>query len=397
MIFFSIAAIVLILAYSYIGWRVITPSGLEVRKKRIAWALLLSWPLSLPASYLLRFSGSDTFWGDVIGWVAYISLGFFSLVFILLLLRDAGWVILALTGKFVKLLYRAVISLKPRVVSYDPERRNLLIRSMNLGILGTAGFFTGYGFYEARRKPTVVNISVPINGLPPGFEGFRIAQISDIHVGPTIKRDHVSTVVEMVDNLGADVIVFTGDLVDGTVPILSKDVAPLGELAAPKGTFFVTGNHEYYSGAMAWIEEIDRLGLTVLLNENRVLENHGSRLILAGVTDYNAGGFIGSHVSDPATAISDAPDEAVKILLAHQPRSVYKAAEEGFDLQISGHTHGGQNLFWSSLVALTQPFIRGLHKYKDTWVYVNSGTGYWGPPLRVGVPSEITLITLRTQ
>ncbi len=169
---------------------------------------------------------------------------------------------------------------------------------------------------------------------------------------------------------------------------------PLKDLDAPRGVFFITGNHEYYSGVEPWLDEMQRLGLTVLLNDHRLLEQQNSKIVIAGVTDYSAGQFIPAHASDPHKAIQGAEAVPVKILLAHQPRNIFAAASAGYDLQISGHTHGGQYLPWKYLVTLNQPYIAGLHRHEHTWIYVNRGTGYWGPPLRLGVPSEITLFKL---
>jgi predicted MPP superfamily phosphohydrolase len=236
---------------------------------------------------------------------------------------------------------------------------------------------------------------VPIAGLPPAFAGFTIAQISDLHVGPTIRRRHVEAVVDAVNALDADLIAITGDLVDGGVPQLAAHTEPLGRLSARHGTFFVTGNHEYYSGVAPWVREIRRLGLRVLMNEHVVLRREAALLVVAGVTDYGAHHFHPSHRSDPQAALAGAPaDAAVRVLLAHQPRSAFEAARAGFDLQLSGHTHGGQFLPWNFFVRFWQPFTAGLHRLGRLWVYVSRGTGYWGPPKRLGAPSEITHIRL---
>ena len=175
---------------------------------------------------------------------------------------------------------------------------------------------------------------------------------------------------------------------------------PLALLKSTHGTFFVTGNHEYYSGAHAWIDELRRLGLTVLMNEHVVLR-HGragqdpAQMVLAGVADFTAHHFDKAHRSDPAAAMRGAPvDATMRMLLAHQPRSAQAASDAGFDLQLSGHTHGGQFWPWNHFVQFQQPFTSGLNKVKDLWVYTNSGTGYWGPPKRFGVPSEITHLRL---
>jgi predicted MPP superfamily phosphohydrolase len=184
-------------------------------------------------------------------------------------------------------------------------------------------------------------------------------------------------------------------LVDGSVQQLSVHTAPLAGLAARHGAFFVTGNHEYYSGERAWTEEIRRLGMHVLKNEHVVLQHDGASLVLAGVTDYSAHHFDPAQRSDPAAALSGAPaDAGAKILLAHQPSSASAAAKAGFDVQISGHTHGGQFWPWNLFVRFFQPFTGGLHRLKNLSIYVSRGTGYWGPPNRFGVPSEITRIRL---
>jgi hypothetical protein len=230
--------------------------------------------------------------------------------------------------------------------------------------------------------------------LPEEFNGFTIVQFTDIHVGPTLKREYLQKIVEMINSLNADLIAFTGDFVDGSVSYLKKDVEPSKELRAPYGKYFVTGNHEYYSGVEDWVEEAGNLGFDVLLNEHRIIEKNGSRILLAGVTDTSGGQFLESHKTDPKAALKGAPNDIVKILLAHQPKSLYEAADAGYDLQLSGHTHGGQYIPWNYFATLGQPFSKGLNKYENTWIYVSQGTGYWGPPLRIGASSEITHIKL---
>ncbi|MFT3736800.1 MAG: hypothetical protein QM776_17615 [Rhodocyclaceae bacterium] len=181
---------------------------------------------------------------------------------------------------------------------------------------------------------------------------------------------------------------------DGRVSDLREHVSPLATLQARHGSYFVTGNHEYYSGAHEWIAELRRLGLRVLLNEHVQLDHDGAGIVLAGVTDYSAGAFDPAHRSDARAAIAGAPADVPRILLAHQPRSANAAAAAGFDLQLSGHTHGGQFWPWNLFVPLQQPFTAGLHRLQDLWIYVSRGTGYWGPPKRFGAPSEITCLRL---
>lgn len=258
-----------------------------------------------------------------------------------------------------------------------------------------AVLLTLWGLWNARRTAQVVCVDVPIAQLPPALHGFSIAQISDVHVGPTIKHGYLQAIVERINALQADMVAVTGDLVDGTVQDLAHHVAPLAGLISRHGTFFVTGNHEYYSGAHAWVEELRRLGLRVLMNEHVLLQHGEASLALAGVADFSAHHFDEAHRSDPQAAMAGVPDDTlVRVLLAHQPRSAAAAARAGFHLQISGHTHGGQFLPWNFLVRLQQPFTAGLNRWQDLWVYTSRGTGYWGPPKRLGAPSEITHLRL---
>jgi uncharacterized protein len=197
-----------------------------------------------------------------------------------------------------------------------------------------------------------------------------------------------------VNALEPDLVAITGDLVDGSVAELAEHVAPLAQLRSRHGSFFVTGNHEYYSGVHGWVREVQRLGIRVLHNEHVVLRHEGAALVVAGVPDFGGHHFDPQHRSDPAAAIAGAPEGLPRILLAHQPRTAPAAAAAGFDLQLSGHTHGGQFLPWNLFVPLQQPYTAGLHRLEQLWVYVSRGTGYWGPPKRIGAPSEISELRL---
>jgi hypothetical protein len=309
-------------------------------------------------------------------------------------IRDLVW--LPVIG-FNRLKARAVKPVRSRgkIEPIDsPSRRGFLVNSMNYGILAAAALTTGYGVAEAKQTPQVKKVPVAIDNLPPELNGFRIVQITDIHVNPTFRRSSVEEIVAQVNTLEADIVALTGDLVDGSVDQLGYDVAPLARIRSASGNFFVTGNHEYYSGVVEWVEEVKRLGFTVLLNEHQVLSRGRAKLLLAGVTDYRGGNYLPSHQSDPQKALIGAPEAHVKILLAHQPKSIFAAARAGYDLQISGHTHGGQFFPWNLLIGFAQPYVYGLHTHESTQIYVSRGTGYWGPPVRVGSPSEITLLEL---
>jgi predicted MPP superfamily phosphohydrolase len=371
--------------YYYTGRRLISPLSISPRIKRTIWIIILISPLFLPSSFILNMLDTNPAAINLTGWLGYLAMGFFTILFAFVIVRD------------LILLVNRIINRGKKSAGYDPQRRRFLINSVNYSLLGTSALLTGYGLYEARRNPSVDEVNIYLPNLPGEFEGMRIVQFSDLHVGPTIKRNFVQSVVDDVNRLNADIIIFTGDLVDGHVAMLRDDVAPLKELRAPEGVYFITGNHEYYSGALAWIDEVSRLGMRVLLDNHTLIQRNDTGIILAGVTDYSAKSIIPEHVSDPFKTLDNAPDFPVKILLAHQPKNIFSASDAGFDLQISGHTHGGQYLPWSYLVTLTQPYVSGLHKYKNTRIYVNRGTGYWGPPLRLGVPSEISVLTLSSR
>jgi len=365
-----------LLLHAYVGWRLVP--GLDSLAGAVALAvLLLVSALTLPYGLGARRGGAGR-GAAALAWIGLVCMGLFSSLFVLTAVRDAG---LLLAG--------AAAALWPGAVSpaslVTPSARAVAI---------AAALVTLWGFANARRVARVVRVDVPIAGLPASLDGFTIAQVSDIHVGPTIKRPYVEAIVDSVNRLDVDLVAVTGDLVDGSVRDLAEHVAPLARLRSKEGVFFVTGNHEYYSGAASWVRELRRLGLTVLMNEHVLVRRGDARLVVAGVTDFSAAHFDRAEASDPAAALAGSPAGALRLLLAHQPRSAAAAEAAGFHLQLSGHTHGGQFLPWNFLVRLQQPFTAGLHRWRAMWVYTSRGTGYWGPPKRFGAPSEITLLRL---
>ncbi len=394
MLFFIISFSILLVSYGYIGWRLISSSKIKAPWNLIFWGIIIIC-LFLPFIYMyLVMGGFSGSWINLMAWIAYISLGFFFFLFVLLITRDLVVICIKCLKKTHSILNDLIKSRKKHPDSINQERRLFLTNSINIASISFSGILIGYGFYEANHSPFVSPVTIPIDDLPDDLEGFRIVQISDTHIGPTIKKPEVIKIVEIANRLNADLIAFTGDLADGYVLNLHEDVLPLRDLSSRYGTFFITGNHEYYSDTESWLKEVERLGFYVLLNENKVINHGNSRILLAGVTDYRAGNFIPAHASNPKKAMSNAMSTDIKILLAHQPKSIFDSAGLGFDLQLSGHTHGGQIFPWNYLVKLTQPFVKGLHKFGDSWIYVNRGAGYWGPPIRIGAPPEITLLTL---
>ncbi len=246
---------------------------------------------------------------------------------------------------------------------------------------------------EARRL-RVERVEVPIAKLPRTFDGLRIVQLSDLHIGPTLGRELVERAVATTRALSPDVVVITGDLVDGDVADLTSAVAPLAELRSRFGTFFVNGNHEYHAGADAWCAHLATLGIRVLRNERVALERDGRAVDLAGLDDYEAARFGGEGPSFARALAGRDPSRAL-LLLAHQPKAIEEAARHGVDLQLSGHTHGGQLWPLSWIAGFTQPFVAGLGRVEDSFVYVSRGTGQSGPPMRLAVPPEVTLLVLR--
>ena len=245
--------------------------------------------------------------------------------------------------------------------------------------------------------PVAREVALPIKGLPQIWDGVRIVHLTDIHANTFTSFDWMRAIVAIANSLTPDVIAITGDLADDPVDELAPIVSPLADLSAPYGCFFVTGNHEYYTaarGVETWIGHLRDLGFDVLLNEHRVIKRSNGTLLLGGVTDYHAGFNMPAHASSPSAAIKNASTVDIKILLAHQPKSIYEAADAGFDIQLSGHTHGGQLFPGNLLMAIAQPFVYGMHRYRDTQIYVSSGAGSWGPKARMGSTAEIAAIVL---
>lgn len=367
--FFIIITLILSLASFYVGTRLMRSDWLLAHRYIVWFALIAFVILQVLGPFLYRAYPDrfkDSFY---LHWFTYTTLGLFACLFFYTVFSDAVLWLWSMA--------------RPGGDDVDLQRRSLfLVGSLTVGT-------TALGIGQAARGPQVEEVEIPIRGLPEKFVGFRIAQISDLHVGPLIRKDYVENVVKITNGLEPDLIALTGDFADGEVEWLREDIQPLADLQAPAGKYFVTGNHEYYWNADQWLKLHQELGARLLMNEHVVIHREGDQLVIAGVTDISAGA-----PSDPKAALRNAPTNVPKILLAHQPASFKAAFEAGFDLQLSGHTHAGQFFPWSMVVKLAQKYYKGLNRHENMWVYVNRGTGYWGPPIRFGVPSEITLIKL---
>jgi predicted MPP superfamily phosphohydrolase len=279
----------------------------------------------------------------------------------------------------------------PPEPAVDETRRLFVSRAVAITAGLVAVGTTGYGVSQALGKPLVKRRQITLAKLLRAMDGYRVALVSDIHLGPLAGKAHTQRIVDIVNSLDADIVSVVGDLVDGTVAQLGGDAQPLRQLRSRHGAYFVTGNHEYYSGYQEWIEEVTELGLKPLRNQR--IELPGG-LDLAGVNDATGGDF--GDAPDYAKALGDRDPAKPVILLAHQPVQVAEAAKYGVDLQLSGHTHGGQMAPFNLAVRLQQPVVSGYDVIDGTQVYVTNGAGFWGPPVRVGAPPDVTLIELRS-
>jgi predicted MPP superfamily phosphohydrolase len=382
-LFFAVA-LSLVGAFHYYVWaRLVRDLALPTGAHRALTAVVVLLFLSIPVTFSVARSHS------VEGMRPFLLAAFswFGLLFMLVMILavvDVGRVAVTLLQK-----------LMPEAPPSDPERRLAVTRMLGAGVALVAG---GAGTLAARSGLTelvVKNVEVELARLPKSMAGTTVVQLSDIHVGSTIQREYIERVVHTANALNADLIVITGDLVDGSVEQLREHVAPLADLRAKYGVFFVTGNHDYYSGAAAWCAEIERLGIRVLRNERVSIGAGDASFDLAGVDDYSAGRFGRGHGPDLEKALAGRDSSREVILLAHQPRQIFEAERKGVGLMLSGHTHGGQIFPWNFFVRLQQPVVAGLARFGESQVYVSCGTGYWGPPMRLGAPAEVTKIVLQ--
>lgn len=386
-IFLGILLTLVAVAESYIYRRVVAYSCVGKWGRHTTRVLLFVLLAAVPLIISLQRLGYENFWTDSAAWFVYMSLGFLSMLLMLIVIMDIFKFTWWGARKFTD-------AIPEEAEDFNPGRRVFIGTSFSSALIMASAGLTAAGAYQAVKIPEVRIVTVPAGRIPEALTNLKIVQISDVHAGPTLKRSWIEGLVKKINKLEPDILVLTGDLVDGSVQRLGVDVSPLADIKTRLGKYFVTGNHEYYSGVLPWIDKVKELGFEVFQNNHKIIDHEGAKLLLAGVPDFRAGGFIKDHTSDPMLAIKGAPDSDYKILLAHQPKSLHAATLAGFDLQISGHTHGGQFWPWNLFVGLDQPVTAGLKKIENMHIYVSRGTGYWGPPVRLGAPSEITLIRL---
>ena len=347
-------------------------------RRAMAIAFVILW-ISIPTTTALRNYAQEV--SQTLGWVSMPWMALVGILFVVLLFIELGWLGYGIGRRVAK---------RPAV---NIERRLFLARIAGGTAATVAGASVAKGMTAARGVHEVVDVEVRLAKLPKALDGFSIVQLTDLHVGLTIDRHFVQRVVDITNRLSPDLVALTGDFVDGKVEDLHEEIAPLAKLQAKHGVFAVTGNHEYYSGVEPWVKQISTLGVRYLRNERVVIGDDKASFELAGVEDHNASG---KHKEDLARATAGRDPNRALVLLAHQPRQVRRAAQHGVDLQLSGHTHGGQIWPWHYIVKIQQGgLLAGRYQHRDTQLYVSRGCGYWGPPVRVLAPLEITRIILR--
>ncbi len=363
----------------YAGFRVVDPLRLPRRARGFAWLVLLL-PASLPF-WLIIDQLEVGRWLDFFLCVTYLVLGLVSFLFVFGILRDCGWFLVRIAHRLIRLPRRFPSPLAA-------------MRSSSIAILFLSISFSAFAVHTALSTPPVRSVEIGFNQLDPGLVGFRIVQLSDLHLGVFRGAAFLSEVVDIVNATFPDLVVITGDLTDGSVKKLAHVVTPLKHLKGP--VLFVTGNHEYYWTPQEWLMTLHNLGVKVLLDSSCSISHKGATLLLVGVSDPASRMFFPETDSGLSVATSDlkATKADLRVLLAHRPATAYEALSYGFDLQLSGHTHGGQFFPWNYVINLVQPFAGGLYRLENMWIYSSRGTGFWGPPMRLGSPAEVTMITL---
>ncbi|AKQ65783.1 hypothetical protein A176_002695 [Myxococcus hansupus] len=327
----------------------------------------------------------------------YTWMGVALCLVIALVLTDAGRALMALVQR---LRRRPLPEPTPREAEaplaphVDEERRRFLGQAVAGGAFVAGGGLAAYGSWRAFSPPIVTELAVKIPKLPKALDGLSIVQLTDIHVGHFIQRRYMDALVQQANALRPDLFAITGDLVDGDVPSLGGHVAALAALKSRYGSYFVTGNHDYYSGDEEWSAFLESLGIEVLRNRHVRIGDAGASLDLVGVDDWSGGRRRNKKGYDLDQALAGRDPDRAAVLLAHQPANFKVAAERGMDLQISGHTHGGQLVPMTFLIGLAWEHSAGLYAHGDSNIYVSRGCGFWGPPMRVGSPPEIVKLVL---
>ncbi|HEY7274105.1 MAG TPA: metallophosphoesterase [Actinoplanes sp.] len=403
--FLAVVFLVIALVHLYLWKRTVRDTLRPGLARRIGGLAAIALAVLVPATLI----GTRTGAAEWLAWPGYLWIALMFYLLVALIVLEVPRLLITLTTRV-----RGVSEAEPAAVThavppttqrtatvtaYAPdaaaekpgiERRLLIARSAAIVAGLTAAGITGYGVRTALGPPQLARLEFPLAKLPRALDGTRLAVVSDIHLGALTGLRHVGRIVDMINSVNADIVCIVGDLVDGTVEELGRYAEPLAGIRSRRGSYFVTGNHEYYSGFAPWVEEVARLGVRPLRNERVALGG----LDLAGVNDLGGAEF--GDAPDFGKALGNRDTTRPVILMAHQPIAVHDAAPYGVDLQVSGHTHGGQMVPFNLVVRMEQPIVSGLGRVDGVPVYVTNGAGFWGPPVRVGAPPQISVIDLRT-
>jgi len=371
--------------HGYIYLRVVKDTALPSPWNLVAGVFFTAAILSLPLSFVAGRTLARNL-ARLLVVPAYLWLGFAFQVFFLLLAGDVIRALVWLTG--------TLLGVGPFPGFRDPSLT--VHRLIALAAVAIALASTIFGIWWGLRRIAIRRIEVPLQGLPAEMDGFTIVQLSDLHMDLVHGRGWLTTVVNKTNSLAPDLVAITGDLAEGSVAQFGYDAEPLNLLSAPNGVFFVTGNHEYFHDLQGWLERLPQLGIRVLRNERVQVQRYGVGFDLAGVDDHDGKRMAPGHGPDLQKALEGRDRGRPVVLLAHQPRIMDEAVRWGVDLVLSGHTHGGQIWPFSYLVYLQQPYVKGLKRREGTVLYLSAGTGFWGPPMRLGTTAEIAVITLRS-
>lgn len=386
-LFLSIACALIAGVHYYFWVRLVRDTQIQGAARHLATSLVVGLAALIVATALTGRLAPRL--GRVLAWPGFIWMGTTFILLVILLGSD-----------FLRLLAAIAARVASSAGEFDPSRRLFTARLLAGAALTSTAGVTAAAVRATQSEIAVKRVDITLDRLPASLDGTKIVQMCDLHVGGLLGQPFIERVVATANRLNADVIAIVGDLVDGAIEQLRPVLAPMTGLRARHGVFFVTGNHEYYnrSGARAWMKEIERMGIRVLDNQHvAVGDEHGS-FDLAGVPDHGATRFPEEGPAENvARALAGRDASRPVVLLAHQPKAIFQSAPLGVDLQLSGHTHGGQIWPWGALVRLQQPYIRGLHRVDGTQLYVSCGTGFWGPPMRLGAPAEITEIILKAK
>jgi predicted MPP superfamily phosphohydrolase len=389
-VFFGVALSIVGGMHYYIWTRLVRDTDVAEPWRRLLTIGIVAAAVAVPVAFLaMRARAGALADGFVFGAMLWMGIAF--LLLSSLVVVDLARLAASGVGSLVDWLRHA-----PEAPA-DPQRRLLVARAVAGGAVLAAGGAAAFSVSSALGDPQIHEVPVKLARLPRQLSGLSIAQITDLHVGRTIGEEEVRRVVAATNRLRPDVVAITGDLVDGSVRMLERSVAPLAGLQARYGVFFVTGNHEYYSGAAAWVEHLARMGIRVLRNERVEIGDRGASIDLAGIDDWRSAGMVPGHGPDLSAALAGRDPDRSLVLLAHQPRGVEEGAKAGVELQVSGHTHGGQIFPFTLATALVYPYLHGLYPVRDgngSQIFVSRGTGYWGPPMRLGSPPEIARVVL---